>query len=70
MAVAGYDEFIVWRSRGRVVGGRRPAGLAVIDTRDWTVRMVDERASGLPADEVRPRRRGVRLLAELRPSGW
>jgi hypothetical protein len=48
VALAGYDEFIVWRSRGRVEGGRRPAGLAVVDTRNWTVRTVDARSDALP----------------------
>jgi hypothetical protein len=45
IAVSGYDGDVVWRPRGRVEGERRPAGLHVIDTRDWRVRTLDDRAS-------------------------
>ena len=45
IALSGYDGDVVWRPGGDVVGERRPAGLHVIDTRDWRVRTIDERAS-------------------------
>jgi hypothetical protein len=45
IAVSGYDGDAVWRPDGGVVGERRPAGLHVIDTRDWSIRTLDERAS-------------------------
>ena len=49
IAVSGYDGDAVWRSGGGVEGEQRPAGLHVIDTRDWTVRTLDERASTFDA---------------------
>ena len=45
IALSGYDGDVVWRPGGDVESERRPAGLHVIDTRDWRVRTVDERAS-------------------------
>jgi hypothetical protein len=45
IALSGYDGDAVWRSDGGVEGERRPAGLHVIDTRDWSIRTLDERAS-------------------------
>jgi hypothetical protein len=45
IALSGYDSDAVWRSGGGVEGERRPAGLHVIDTRDWSMRTLDERAS-------------------------
>lgn len=45
IALSGYDADAVWRPNGGVAGERRPAGLHVIDTRDWSVRALDERAS-------------------------
>ena len=45
IALSGYDGDAVWRSDGGVEGERRPAGLHVIDTRDWSMRTLDERAS-------------------------
>jgi hypothetical protein len=45
IALSGYDADVVWRPDGGVEAERRPAGLHVIDTRDWSVRTLDERAS-------------------------
>ena len=45
IALSGYDGDAVWRSDAGVEGERRPAGLHVIDTRDWSIRTLDERAS-------------------------
>ena len=45
IALSGYDADAVWRPDGGVQAERRPAGMHVIDTRDWSVRTVDERAS-------------------------
>jgi hypothetical protein len=45
IALSGYDGDAVWRSDGGVEGERRPAGLHVIDTRDWSIRTLDEHAS-------------------------
>ena len=44
IALSGYDGDAVWRSDAGVEGERRPAGLRVIDTRDWSIRTLDERA--------------------------
>jgi hypothetical protein len=49
IAVSGYDADAIWRPNGDIAGERRPAGLHVIDTRDWRVRTVDERASAFVA---------------------
>ena len=46
MALSGYDAAVVRRPDGGVEAERRPAGLRVIDTRDWSVRTLDDRASG------------------------
>jgi hypothetical protein len=45
IALSGYDADVVWRPREGVEAMRRPAGLHVIDTRDWSVRTIDERAT-------------------------
>jgi hypothetical protein len=45
IAFSGYDGDAVWRSGGGVEGEQRPAGLHVVDTRDWTIETLDERAS-------------------------
>ena len=45
IALSGYDGDAVRRPDGGVEGERRPAGLHVIDTRDWSIRTLDERAS-------------------------
>jgi hypothetical protein len=49
IALTGYDADVVWRPHGAVEAERRPAGLHVIDTRDWSVRTLDERASDFVA---------------------
>jgi hypothetical protein len=49
IALSGYDDDAVWRSDGGVEGARRPAGLHVIDTRDWSIRTLDERAGAFVA---------------------
>ena len=49
IALSGYDGDAVWRSDGAIEGERRPAGLHIIDTRDWTIRTLDERASSFVA---------------------
>ena len=49
IAVSGYDGNVVWRPDGGVAGERRPAGLQIIDTRDWSIRTVNERASDFVA---------------------
>jgi hypothetical protein len=49
IALSGYDADVLWRPDGGVEGERRPAGLHVIDTRDWSVRTLDERASSFVA---------------------
>ena len=49
IALSGYDADAVWPPDGGVEGERRPAGLHVIDTRDWSVRTLDERASSFVA---------------------
>jgi WD40-like Beta Propeller Repeat len=49
IALSGYDGDALWRSDGGVEGERRPAGLHVIDTRDWSIRTLDERASSFVA---------------------
>jgi hypothetical protein len=45
IAFSGYDNGAVWRPDEGLEALRRPAGLHVIDTRDWRVRTLDERAS-------------------------
>jgi hypothetical protein len=49
IALSGYDGDAVWRPDGSVEAERRPAGMQVIDTRDWSVSTFDERASGFVA---------------------
>jgi hypothetical protein len=49
IALSGYDGDAVLRSGGGIEGELRPAGLHVIDTRDWTIRTLDERASSFVA---------------------
>ncbi|HEX2088210.1 MAG TPA: hypothetical protein VHF89_21160, partial [Solirubrobacteraceae bacterium] len=49
IALSGYDADAVWRADGGIEGERRPAGLHVMDTRDWSVRTLDARASGFVA---------------------
>jgi hypothetical protein len=49
IALSGYDADVVWRPRGDVEAERRPAGLHVIDTRDWSVRTLDDQASSFVA---------------------
>jgi hypothetical protein len=49
IAISGYDADAVWRPDGGVEAERRPAGMHVIDTRDWSVRTLDERASSFVA---------------------
>jgi hypothetical protein len=49
IALSGYDADVVWRPDGGVEAERRPAGLRVIDTRDWSVRTLDERVSAFVA---------------------
>jgi hypothetical protein len=46
IALSGYDADVVLRPHGSVEADRRPAGLQVIDTHDWSVHTLDERASG------------------------
>jgi hypothetical protein len=45
IALSGYDGDALLRSDGGVEDDHRPAGLHVIDTRDWSIRTLDERAS-------------------------
>jgi hypothetical protein len=45
IAFSGSDNGAVWRPNEGLEALRRPAGLHVIDTRDWQVRTLDERAS-------------------------
>jgi hypothetical protein len=49
IVISGYDGDAVWRSDTGVEGERRPAGLHVIDTRDWSIRTLDERSFGFVA---------------------
>jgi hypothetical protein len=49
IALSGYDADVVWRADGGVDAETRAAGLRVIDTRDWSVRTLDERASAFVA---------------------
>jgi hypothetical protein len=49
IALSGYDADAVWRPDGGVEAERRPAGIQVIDTHDWSVRTLDERASSFVA---------------------
>jgi hypothetical protein len=46
IALSGYDADVVVHPQGAVESERRPAGLHVIDTHDWSVHTLDERASG------------------------
>ena len=49
IALSGHDADAVVRPDGGVEADRRPAGMQVIDTRDWSVRTLDERASSFVA---------------------
>ena len=49
IALSGHDGDAVRHPDGDVSGERRPAGLHVIDTREWTIRTLDERASTFTA---------------------
>ena len=49
IALSGHDAAVVRHPDGRVEAERRPAGLRVIDTRDWSVRTLDERVSAFSA---------------------
>jgi hypothetical protein len=49
IAVAGYDAHVWWRPTGAVEQATRPAGLRLIDTRDWSVRTLDENATTVHA---------------------
>jgi hypothetical protein len=62
---------VVWRPDGGVEAKRRPAGLHVIDTRDWRVRTIDERASAFvsAAGLVLTRGQEGRGLAAYSPDG-
>jgi hypothetical protein len=44
--LSGYDADVVLRPKGAADSERRPAGLHVIDTHDWSVHTLDERAPG------------------------
>jgi hypothetical protein len=47
IALSGYDADVVLRPQGEVEAERRPAGLHVIDTHDWSVDTLDEGSAGL-----------------------
>jgi hypothetical protein len=49
IALSGYDADVVLHPHGSVEAERRPAGLHIIDTRDWSIRTLDERASAFVA---------------------
>ncbi len=49
IAFSGYDGGAVWHPDAGLEAVRRPAGLHVIDTHDWRVRTLDERASAFVA---------------------
>jgi hypothetical protein len=49
IGLSGYDADVIWRPDGAIEGARRPAGLHVIDTREWQVRTLDERTSAFVA---------------------
>ena len=49
IAFSGYDSGAVWRPGEGLEAERRPAGLHVIDTRDWRVRTLDGQASAFVA---------------------
>jgi hypothetical protein len=71
MALSGYDAHVVWRQDGGVDAESRPAGLRVIDTRDWSVRTLDERAATFDAaaDLLLTSGREGRGLAAYSPDG-
>jgi hypothetical protein len=46
IVLSGYDADVVLRPQGAADSERRPAGLHVIDTHDWSVHTLDERAPG------------------------
>jgi hypothetical protein len=49
IALSGYGADVVWHPQGALEAERRPAGLHVIDTHDWSVHTLDERASSFVA---------------------
>jgi hypothetical protein len=49
IAVAGYDAHVWRRPTGAVEQATHPAGLRMIDTRDWSVRTLDENATAFHA---------------------
>jgi len=49
IAVAGYDAYVWRRPTGAVEQATRPAGLRLVDTRDWSVRTLDENATAFHA---------------------
>jgi hypothetical protein len=71
IAVSGYDAAVLWRRDGGVDAERRPAGLRVIDTRDWSVHTLDERAAAfdVAAGLLLTNGPGGRGLAAYSPTG-
>jgi len=71
IALSGYDAHVVWRRDGGVDAESRPAGLRVIDTRNWSVRTLDERAAAFDAAAglLLTSGRGGRGLAAYSPDG-
>jgi hypothetical protein len=49
IALSGHDADAVLRHNAGIEADRRPAGLHVVDTSDWSVRTLDERASSFVA---------------------
>jgi hypothetical protein len=51
VAVTGMDESAAIDANNQFVGSGSPAGLAIVDTRDWTIRMLDRGANAVvPTD--------------------
>jgi hypothetical protein len=71
IALSGYDGDVVWHPDGGVEGERRPAGLHVIDARDWSFRTLDQRASSFVAAAglLLTSGRGGRGLTAYSPDG-
>jgi hypothetical protein len=71
IALSGHDTAAVWRPHGGIEAERRPAGLHVIDTSDWSIRTLDERASSFVAVAglLLTRGPGGRGLAAYSPNG-